>query len=1007
MRSEGLRRFAAVLVFSIVIFIMTFAFIGSDASFESPILVAILNTIFLSGVAFAVATMATKGFLATGSVQVILLGSGALTFGVGSLLAGWLMKPGELNTSITIFNTGALVSAAFHTFGAASPYRDSLVSRLRRRGITVLYVITLAGMFLITVLALFSFLPPFVNPDGTATMASHGVTLLTIALFVLAALMYYRAYYELKAESFFWYSLGLLLTGVGLFTIPLGEAGSPIAWLGRSAQYIGGMFFLVSVVVTWREAGHKGSDIQAVVARLFPESATNYRLLVDTAGEAIIGLNREGRILLWNPTAEAMFGYSYNEAVGKRLVDLVVPEEDAESFSQWTNDPQAIPLPDRTRELVLLHRDNSEIEAELSIAGSSTTSGQLTAVVIRDITERKLAERLFWETQRRNRTILESITDGFITFDRDWRCIYVNAAAARFLRRTRDELLGKMFWETFPEALKLKFFTEFTRATSENVPVRFEEFYPKPLNAWFECHCYPTNNGLTVYFRDVTEKIRAEETIRHQSQLVDSTSDSIVSYLLNDEGEFIIRTWNKGAEKIFGWKAEEVIGRPHESFARPEFPSPAIAEEADRQFFEKGYWSGEFTIRGKNGAGVPVFGSRTALLDSEGRIIGGVSVHHDITDLKRAQAAVEESNRRLHHLIDSSIIGIILVDGKNNIILDANDAFLKIVGYGRDDSASGKLNLSAMIPDEQRHLGDKALEEVLGQGHCSPYETEYVRKDGTRVPVLIGASLWDSAKDNPSFICFVIDITEQKRTHEQLIAYERLATIGQLSGSVAHELRNPLATIDSSVFFLERTLRDLDEKSRNHLERMRASINRSIAIIESLLNLAREKKLQLLSTDIRNAINDAVSASHVPPTIEIMRDFPPDRVVVKADRNQLQMAFQNIVTNAVQAMGGNGTIKIAIQPRPGMVEISFSDTGPGIPPENISRIFQPLFTTKAKGIGLGLAITKSVIEKHQGTIVADSEPGKGATFIVRLPVDAQEIKESHRPPKGTQVLSNP
>jgi len=222
---------------------------------------------------------------------------------------------------------------------------------------------------------------------------------------------------------------------------------------------------------------------------------------------------------------------------------------------------------------------------------------------------------------------------------------------------------------------------------------------------------------------------------------------------------------------------------------------------------------------------------------------------------------------------------------------------------------------------------------------------------------------------------------------EKLLASERLATLGQFSGNISHELRNPLGVIDSSVYFLKTKLKDADAKVQEHLDRIKLSVGNSTAIIESLLNLTRMKAPELTKLDLTAVTRDAVATSKLPKTIISQFDFPEGEVLVNGDHEQLRMAFKNIIKNANEAMEAGGTLTATIRTvADGWAEVSFADTGSGIAAEDLNRVFQPLFSRKAKGIGLGLSITKMIIEKHGGTIEARSEPGKGATIVIQLPL---------------------
>lgn len=228
---------------------------------------------------------------------------------------------------------------------------------------------------------------------------------------------------------------------------------------------------------------------------------------------------------------------------------------------------------------------------------------------------------------------------------------------------------------------------------------------------------------------------------------------------------------------------------------------------------------------------------------------------------------------------------------------------------------------------------------------------------------------------------------ELKNAHDDLLLAERLATLGQFSGSISHELRNPLGVIDSSIYFLKMKLKNSDGKVHEHLDRIKSSVDNSIDIIQSILDLTRMKKPKLEKIDLIPFTSRVIEAFKVPSTVKTIREFPDREVLVDADLDQLEMAFNNIIKNAVEAMDRKGNLTVFIVANiDGFVEISFKDTGPGITPENIKKIFQPLFSTKVKGIGFGLSISRMIVERHGGMIKAGSKSGEGTIIAIKLPI---------------------
>lgn len=233
-----------------------------------------------------------------------------------------------------------------------------------------------------------------------------------------------------------------------------------------------------------------------------------------------------------------------------------------------------------------------------------------------------------------------------------------------------------------------------------------------------------------------------------------------------------------------------------------------------------------------------------------------------------------------------------------------------------------------------------------------------------------------------------------EKSQEELIINEKLAALGQFSASVAHELKNPLGVIDSSVYFLKKKLKGSDEKTAEHLDRIKSKVKSSTEVIEGLLNLTQMKQPRLEKFNLKALVPEVLSAFDTPAGIKATQSFPEGDVSIYADHRLLGLAFKNILKNSIEAMGGEGSISVKIRVAPAdSVEISFSDTGPGIDIEDIDKIFQPFFSTKAGGIGFGLSITRMVIDRHKGTIEARSEKGKGVIFIIRLPYYFNKDKE--------------
>lgn len=221
---------------------------------------------------------------------------------------------------------------------------------------------------------------------------------------------------------------------------------------------------------------------------------------------------------------------------------------------------------------------------------------------------------------------------------------------------------------------------------------------------------------------------------------------------------------------------------------------------------------------------------------------------------------------------------------------------------------------------------------------------------------------------------------------EELVRQEKLATLGQLSGSVAHELRNPMGVISNAVYFLQTVMPDADETVREYLAIIKSEVSNSQRIISDLLDFSRAKTPQSELSPVNTLISRSLARCVIPDNVDLRLDIPDTLPAVNADPLHMEQVFKNLVTNAAQAMPEGGELIIGARRNENdFVEITISDTGEGISPDNIKKLFQPLFTTKARGIGLGLAVVKNLIDANGGRIEVNSQVGKGATITVILP----------------------
>ena len=376
----------------------------------------------------------------------------------------------------------------------------------------------------------------------------------------------------------------------------------------------------------------------------------------------------------------------------------------------------------------------------------------------------------------------------------------------------------------------------------------------------------------------------------------------------------------------------------------------------------------------------------------------------------RLYRELQQREAKIRRLVDANIIGIITYDLDGRII-EATDAFLRMVGYDRQGLVSGSLRWTDLTPPEWLERDERwRVPELKVSGSLHPFEKEYFHKDGSRVPVLIGAVSFDDTAN--AGIAFVLDLTERKQAEDArkraeaelqqarnaLVHRQRVSMLGEVAASLAHEIRQPIAAARIDAGVCMRALADdrLNvEAAREAASRMVKDATRANEIIKRTTALYKKDTLQRERVDINTMIRDMAvlvqqeaGVSAISIQTRLIEGIPP----VMADRVQLQQVFMNLMLNAIDAMKGTGgELTITSQLREGReVLIGVSDTGVGLPVDNPDEIFESFVTTKPDGTGMGLTITRSIVESHGGRLWATANAGPGATFLFTLLTEAEE-----------------
>jgi PAS domain S-box-containing protein len=393
------------------------------------------------------------------------------------------------------------------------------------------------------------------------------------------------------------------------------------------------------------------------------------------------------------------------------------------------------------------------------------------------------------------------------------------------------------------------------------------------------------------------------------------------------------------------------------------------------------------------------------IVDAHGQIAGISAVAVDVTAQRRRDNELQQSQAHFRRLVESSVVGILI--GEQERITFANDAFLRLLGYNRAEIEDGRVSWQAITPPEYAELDRRAVEQLYELGECEPFEKEYIRRDGTRLPILIGAATL--SREPFHWVAFVLDNTARKQLldHEQAARHEAEGVLrmrDEFLALAAHELKAPLTVLlGLSDLLLSRARREqsLNQRDTQTVATMKHQAQRLNGLIESLLDIARIQtgrisiERQLL--DLGELLDRLAEETRelVAPQHSIMFDRAPGPCILVGDATRLEQVFHNLLGNAVKYSPPGKPITMRLVRGCGWAEVAVIDEGIGIPPEAHERLFQQFYRAPnvqgVPGIGVGLFVAKQILNLHGGDISVSSAEGCGSTFTVRLPLEPETV----------------
>jgi two-component system NtrC family sensor kinase len=734
-----------------------------------------------------------------------------------------------------------------------------------------------------------------------------------------------------------------------------------------------------------------------------------FRSLVELGDEGILVFNEQGKIEFANRMASEITGYSKSE-----LLEMTASSLFGSSHASLLEDcfRSVEPAGEKIcREIRFPTPTGSVKETEVCVCLIVTSRGERkTYTYLRDITESKKREQAIREANDHFEKIAEMGEDGILVCDQARRILFSNQMASEITGIARDELIGRNLFEVVGKEDKEFLENTVLRGAGTVRKLCAEMSLLTPQGAVKDtevCIASDRSNrehGRTyAYIRDITEKKRCErelkESVLRHRTLFERVRHGL--FISSREGKFL--DCNQALLDMLGYATKEEflsIDIARDLYVEPE-DRRMFQEKIERDGFVKDM---EVEFKRKNGEKITMLLTGHAVRNEKGEIAGYEGINLDISERKRIENELREANRFFMKLIESSVDGIIAADMRGNIFI-FNKGAEALTGY-KADEVIGRIHITDIYPEgvAKEVMNKLRSPEHGGVGKLTPIQFSVTNKSGEEIPIQLSATLiYDEAGNEAASVGIFTDLRPRlkmekklQETHLQLVSSEKMASLGKLAAGIAHEINNPLGGV---LIYASLMMEDLPESDprRQDLARIVQETSRCKDIVKSLLEFGRQTEPRMEPTDINRAITEGLfflENQALFHNIQIIKKLDSSLPQIVGNAGQLKQVFMNIIVNAAEAMRGGGTLTITTSwsSRRNTVFVEFTDTGEGIPEENLNRIFDPFFTTKdiGKGTGLGLSTSYGIVESHGGRISVKSKVGQGSTFTIELPVHPAE-----------------